>query len=403
MWLIGFFLHEMAFGLLSIFLPLYIAGLVGGTAGLVYLGVMIAVAAFLTVPFSFFWGYLCDRTGRYKFFILLSFSSLTILLYLFASTPNPAANIPSLIILYAVMAVAHAAHEPPKNVLIAESFSRQDWEKSFAWYELLTEFGWLIGLLLGFVVSNMGFTGWTILLFCSLLNLLAFVSSSIFVSDPPLIFERGLAGIERTLDFAQRGVGLALAHSSEQVVKEKLKIESLGAFCAGLILFSLATSMLFTPLPIFFSKDLSLAQSLVFVMFVINSAGACTGYYIAKNRTEQGNPRAAVKTTSLTRAALILPLIALVYVIPSIKVLVTALVLILMGIAYALFITSTLSLSMEILPEGKAGLFNALVGLGGAAGSLIGPMIAANLSFQNVFVSSTIVFSLSFVAFKIFA
>jgi len=53
MWLLGFFLHEMAFGLLSIFLPLYITGAVGGT--LVDVGVMTSLATSLAIPFSFFW------------------------------------------------------------------------------------------------------------------------------------------------------------------------------------------------------------------------------------------------------------------------------------------------------------------------------------------------------------
>ncbi|MEM0313017.1 MAG: hypothetical protein QXQ41_00485, partial [Candidatus Bathyarchaeia archaeon] len=102
MWRLGFVFHEMAFGLLSVFLPLYIIA-IGGS--LVDIGVMSAVALFLAIPASFFWGYICDKTRYYKRFILLSFLSSAIILYLFTFT----LNVGLLIILYVVMSVLHVA------------------------------------------------------------------------------------------------------------------------------------------------------------------------------------------------------------------------------------------------------------------------------------------------------
>jgi len=397
-WLLGFFLHEMAFGLLSIFLPLYvISAVVSGT--LVDVGIMIALATFLAIPFSFFWGYLCDKTGRYKAFVLLSFSLIGVLLYFFSSTTD----IALLIILYSTIAVVHVAHEAPKNVLIAESYSRHDWERSFASYELLTEFGWLIGILIGFFTALYGFSGSTILLLCSLLNIVAFFASAIFVADPPLILERGLAGMERTLNFAQRGITLMLRADEGQAVEGKLKGERVSAYYIGLILFSLATSMLFTPLPIFFSRDLALASSLVFAVFVMNSGGACMGYFFARSRTQQDSGRGMVKKSILSRGVLALLLsTAMLYVSVS-TTLIAVVILVLMGFAYALFLVATLSISMEVLPQGKAGLFNVLIGVGGAAGTLIGPLVAASFSFLHVFIASGTIFILSYLAFKIFA
>jgi MFS family permease len=400
-WLIGFFLHEMAFGLLSIFLPLYVTGtVVGGT--LVDVGVMISLATFLGIPFSFFWGYLGDKIGHYKPFILVSFSAMTIFLYFFASTTS----IVLLILLYAVIAVFHVAHEAPKNVLIAESYSRHDWEKNFASYELLTEFGWLIGLVLGFLMSLYGWNGSLILLFCCFLNLAAFLTSAIFVVDPPLIFERGLAGMERTLNFAWQGVTLVLKTEEGEAVERDLKGEKASAYYAGLILFSLATSMLFTPLPVFFSKDLALSSSIVFAVFIMNSAGACMGYFFVKNRIQPSSGRGAVKKTALARAVLTLLLVAAI-VSASISTKIFGVgVLVLMGFAYAVFLINTLSISMELLPQGRSGLFNVLVGVGGALGCLVGPLLAGasgTSGFLYVFLISGAVFILSYLAFKIFA
>src|SRR3972149_2981575 len=106
MWRLGFFFHEMAFGLLSVFIPLYVVTpAVGGS--LVDIGIMTSLALFLSIPASFFWGYICDKTRRYKLYILLSFISAAIILYLFTF----ATNVVVFIILYVVMSMLHVAHE----------------------------------------------------------------------------------------------------------------------------------------------------------------------------------------------------------------------------------------------------------------------------------------------------
>jgi predicted MFS family arabinose efflux permease len=76
--------------------------------------------------------------------------------------------------------------------------------------------------------------------------------------------------------------------------------------------------------------------------------------------------------------------------------------LVLMGFAYSVFLISTLSISMEVLPQGKAGLFNVLIGVGGAVGCLIGPLIANSYGFLYVFLMASIIFFLSHFAFRIF-
>jgi len=394
MWFIGFLFHEMAFGLLSVFLPLYITGHLGGS--LTDVGIVIAVANFVAVPFSFFWGYLCDKTRRYRFYILLSFSALAILLYLFSLT----GVIAILIALYTAIAVFHVAHEAPKNVLISEYYSRTEWEGSFASYEALTEFGWLSGLLLGFLLSAYGFSGASLIFLCSLLNLVAFVVSLFLVRDPLLVFERKLVAIERAVDFAHRGFSFVSKALDGMRIKENLRNESVSIFCAGLLLFSLATSMLFTPLPVFFSRGLGVSQSLVFGIFVFNRFGTFLGYVLAGRRAQQLNGRSVVKRANLVRGILSLLLISTIVWFSVFTLSLAAIALMVMGVAYGLFLISTLSLSMELIPEGKAGAFNALVGLGGALGCLLGTYTAENYGFLILFLVASIGFFLSYIAFQ---
>ena len=153
MWRSGFFFHDMAFGLLTVFIPLYVVtsqdtSVLGGP--LLALGVMTCIAIFCSIPASFLWGYLCDKTRHYKAFILLSFASIAAILFLM--TLPFSQNIIVFVILYVAMQMLHVAHESPKNVLVTEHYSRNEWERSFGFYEGLTEIGFIIGLGVGMVM-----------------------------------------------------------------------------------------------------------------------------------------------------------------------------------------------------------------------------------------------------------
>jgi len=393
MWRLGFFFHETAFGLLSVFIPLYVVTL-GGS--LFDIGIMTSVALFSAIPASLFWGYICDRTRRYKLYILLSFISAAIFLYLFTFTTS----ISLFTILYVIMAALHVAHEAPKNILIAEHYSREDWEKSYASYEGFTEIGWLLGLLLGFLVSILGFNSNSTLLLCSGLNLIAFILSIFLVTDPMLIFERRLVSIEKKIDYTSRGVWAASKVLDGTPLREKFRGESFLAFAVGIVLFSLASSIFFTPLPIFFSQQLALPTSMVFVIYMLNSGGAVAGYFFARNRTISTEEKVQMRRTVLFRSALVLLLAALIQVAVY-RTLFAGAILVLMGFAYALYYVFMISLSMELIPAGRTGIFDVLVSLGAAFGSFLGPLLAETLGFLPQFLIASAIFFLAYVALRI--
>ena len=120
MWWLSFALHDMAFGLLSVFLPLYVLS-IGGS--LLDVGLLTSLSILASVPADLFWGRVSDRVRRYKPFIALSFLFLAIMLYALSFVRD----VKLLIALYAVMGVLHSAHESPKNILLAEMFSHEEW------------------------------------------------------------------------------------------------------------------------------------------------------------------------------------------------------------------------------------------------------------------------------------
>lgn len=392
-WLIGFVFYKVAFGLLSVLLPLYITQTSQGNV--VVWGIFTATATFLAIPFAFLWGYLCDATQRYRLFILMSFAAVTVLLYAFTLTTD----LFMLGILYALIIIFEVAHEPSKNVLIAETYSHSEWKKGFASYEGWTEFGWVIGLLLGFVLATLNLGNTTMLLISVFFNSAAFLASAIFVVDPALIFERGLVSMEKSISVVQRGAVLLSKADSEPNALSEFKQENASALCVGLVLFALATSMFFTPLPIFFARSLALQTNTIFILFVLNSSSCFLGYTLVKRKTDLLLGSQSIKRIALLRSGLvILPILAaLTSFYGALALSIT--VLVGMGFVFAFYSISVLSLSMEVIPQGRAGLFTALVGTGSAIGCLLGPLIAGNLGFQYTFITSAACFLLSFVAF----
>jgi MFS family permease len=392
MWQLGFFFHEMAFGLLSIFLPLYIVS-IGGS--LLDIGLMASVATLSAIPASFLWGYICDKTRRYKRYILISFFISSTLLYFFTITRD----IDLLMTLYVVMAVFHVAHEPPKNVLIAELYSRKEWEKSFAFYEGFTEVGWLIGLVMGVFVSFLVFNSTITLLICSSLNFLAFLLSLFLLSDPLIIFERRLVHIKKGIDFTCRSITIASKLLDGFLTTKSLVKENLALFCSGLVFFAFATSTLFTPLPIFLSQKLGLATSMVYAVYVLNSGAGAVGYFLLDKRLKLHEEKTHLQRVLLLRSTL--AFLLAIFAIGIQAVFPFALILVLMGFTYALYHVCVLSLSMELIPAGKAGLFDAFVGLGSASGAYLGPYIAQTFSFTYTFIISGVAFLLAYVPLRL--
>jgi len=393
----GFVFHKISFGLLSVLLPLYITQAISG-GNLPVWGLIASVATFVAIPFSFLWGYLCDATQRYRFFILLSFAAVTSLLYLFALTTD----LLLLGIVYVFIVVFQVAYEPSKNVLIAENYSHRDWKRGFASYSALTQVGWVAGLFLGFLLTLWGFTSATLLTICIALSFASFILSAIFVNDPALTFERGLVTIDRSFSLVQRGVELLARLNFDQYDSGELNREKVYALCFGLMLFSLATSMFFTPLPIFFAQSLALPTSTIFALFLINSLGCLIGYVLTQRNHNNITETSITTTVALLRGILVFSLLFVGFFSLTWAMVLSIIILVLNGFVYAFYSVSVLSLSMEVITRGKTGIFTALLGAGSGIGCLTGPVIAENFGFSYTFIASATCFILSFAVFKIF-
>jgi heme O synthase-like polyprenyltransferase len=236
---------------------------------------------------------------------------------------------------------------------------------------------------------------------CSGLNLAAFALSIFLIADPLLIFERRLVSIEKKIDYAYRGVGVASQILDGYSPTDKLKKESFLAFGLALVFFSLASNVFLTPLPIFFAQKLALPTSMIYIIYMLNSGGAILGYSVIRRTSTFTNSKTQIRRTVLLRTALIFLLVAAIQIAFA-TTFFAALFMVLFNLAYAVYYILTISLSMELIPEGKAGIFDVLIGLGAASGSFLGPFLAQMLGFLPQFLIASAIFLLAFAILKIF-
>jgi predicted MFS family arabinose efflux permease len=321
-----------------------------------------------------------------------------------------AQNIISFVVLYVVMQMLHVSHEAPKNVLVAEHYCRNDWEKAYGFYEGLTEVGFIVGLAIGFGLSVGLFSfaasysaaqlATFILYLCSGLSVVALIISIVLIADPLMIFERRLVGIERNVDFTCRGVDAASRVLAGGRWDGSLRQDNFKVFAFAIVMFALATSIFFTPLPVFLSQGLQLPDSMVYVAYIFNSIGATFGYFYMSRSARNMNIRKQMPRFVILRSILIFSLIGVIQLVlfPTVM---TFLLLIIIGFAYAMYYIMMISISMELIPEGKSGFFDGLVGLGTACGSFLGPYLAETYQYIPTFAVAAILFLIAFITIKI--
>ena len=401
MWRFGFIFHEMAFGLLTVFIPLYVAvfqdtSLLGGP--LLALGVMTSIAIFCSIPASYLWGYLCDRTRHYKVFILLSFSSIAIILFLMALPFTQ--NLIVFVILYIVMQIFHVAHESPKNVLVTEHYSRCDWESSFGFYEGITEIGFIIGLIAGMFLFSFGLMSSYFFYLCSALSVISFILAAALIADPLAVFERRLVGIEKKLDFTYRGIEGSSKLMDGLRWNGPIKQDGFFGFAITIVLFSLATSLFFTPLPLYLKELFNGQDQFVYMAYMLNSIGAIVGYFLIRRSARSMDIKKQMPRFILLRCFLVFILVAVISfaIFPTVL---TGVLLLCLGFVYAMYFILMISLSMELIPEGKSGLFDGMVSLGLAVGAFLGPFLAHYLHYLPTFIITAVIFLLAYLTLKI--
>ncbi|MCX8176646.1 MAG: hypothetical protein N3E48_05415, partial [Candidatus Bathyarchaeota archaeon] len=230
-----------------------------------------------------------------------------------------------------------------------------------------------------------------------------FILSLLLVQDPAWMVERKFVRLERVVGFIHRAsfiIGWEDRLKS-QFIRRFVGVESSPTlFCLGVLMFSFATQMTFTPLPVFF-LGVGVPSTLIFFIFLFNSLGSLLGYIFCEGWIENNGERRAVQVSSFFRAFLFPLILVCAYLPYTASLTLGILTLALIGVFWSMFTISTNVLCMEIIPEGRVGFYTGVIELGSAAGMLVGGFVSMFLGFNLLFMLSGILFMLSFTIFRL--
>jgi predicted MFS family arabinose efflux permease len=222
------------------------------------------------------------------------------------------------------------------------------------------------------------------------------------IQDPFLMIERSIRKFKRFVSLAEQAYDLAYAPTSHMRMQARkmyfTRYPSPKHLILGVFLFPLASSMVFTSIPIFLSLKIGASSSLIFSILLIKSITILIGYTIIRNH-KQKEGLSLIRTASILRS--FFPILILVSgVLPfHISLTLSSLALAIAGFAWPYFSVPSMVLWMETAPKGTAGLYRACVTLGVALGSLFGGFIPSFYGYEALFVLSATVFWVSLFLF----
>jgi MFS family permease len=148
-WLYAWGLASLGLGGASLIVPLYVVELGGGPATL---GVLAAVAAAAGTPGALGVGWLADRTGRRRRYVLAAVGTVAV-----ALTAVPLLDsIAAVVVANAAVWLAFAAAVPVLTLLAVVDTPESAWSDRIARLNEVQGVGWALGLLVGFVVVLAG-------------------------------------------------------------------------------------------------------------------------------------------------------------------------------------------------------------------------------------------------------
>jgi MFS family permease len=181
-WIYSVLPINVALGPVGTFVQLYILELHGTV---IDIGLAITLFNAVSIPAAMIWGFATDRSHMRKPIIVASYLAVTgtLILFLFTRT------IYGVDILYAIFSLVSSAAATPLNLLIMETQQKPRWTSTFARFQAASSIGITIGLLLG--VSWADFLPLHLIVApLAALSLVSAVLSTLWITEPPFVFER---------------------------------------------------------------------------------------------------------------------------------------------------------------------------------------------------------------------
>lgn len=381
-WFIGYLFSNLAGGIISPLIPLFVVVYLG--LSVFYVGITTSIVSLASIPALIAWGNVSDSIKKRKIFILIGFvGSFAALIPI-----SLAVNLTVYLFIQITFQILAMASVPVSTLIIMENVEKSKWPGVMSRFNLIASLGTLIGLFVGTILLEFVGSSGKFLVFlyelASFVYLIAALFTFLFVPEPGKVLSRknlerihSVRIVERIRFFPSTiihfvGIGKGAG---------KLKTDMWAyLFCTCLLM--TAFQLYFVPFPVYIIEKLHGTSFTVFVMYLLNSffgtiAYRFTGRVVQKFGIKRVLAGALSTRVGLFSAMSVVPFIMFIHV----NFLYFALAFYgVMGGLWGFIGISEVSYISRIAEEhtkGKAiGYYNSLNGLGQIIGGVSSGVIA---------------------------
>lgn len=393
-WFISYLLSNMAAGITSPLIPLYVV--VYLHSNVLYVGLVSSLASAASVPALIFWGNVSDYARRRKIFILVGFfgSFFTLLQILVVR------DLSGYIIMLVSFQILAMAAVPVSTLIILETRQESEWPQVMSSFSMVSAIGTAAGLAGGsLIIVYWHYSGVlpAMYLIASIIYLAAAISALLMLPEPGRILlrtrlhnlfsyrivERGRHFPSYVLHIIPLGKNRGNTRSFSPVMWKYL-------FTTTFLMFGF--QIFFVPYPVFVIDLLHASETQVFVLYLLNSLLSMLTFRFAGNLVKRTGIRKTLSLGILPRIAIFIGASALP-LLAGLGTGVLVISIVVYGVLGALWslisigeVTSISKLAAKV-NRGKAiGYYNSLLGVGQIGGAGVSGFLAFKLGYTLDFV-----------------
>jgi MFS family permease len=387
---------SVATGPVGTMVQLYLIYLNGQSLGTIYGGLAAAIYNGISIPAALFWGVATDRLHKRKALVALSYALMAIALVSFFFDRTTLGTISR----YSIISFVSVASATPLNLLIMETEPKSKWATAFARLSMVSSIGNVAGLLLSTVWANF-FPNALVLLFVPM-GALAVASSALAmatIAEPSFVFERETVALRKPSFFSRLRanpvffIGIPSGSDFKRAFRglRSSLTSYVPLFYISTIIFYVSAGLFntsFVPAMHFFGMPDQLVFAVILAGLVIQTLAfqGASGFI----------GRRSLITTSIQGLLLrgwsyfAIGAAALIFSGPWFAAPAMILYPLAGGVAYAVYYTSSNTMMFNTV-HGKSagsalGVYSAMVGIAGMAGSLVSGFISVYQGYYATFV-----------------
>lgn len=397
-WFTGYFLSNLAGGLISPLIPLFVVVYLG--LSVFYVGLTTSIVSLASIPSLIAWGNVSDSVKKRKPFIMIGFvGSFVALIPIYLAT-----SLTTYMLLQVIFQVLAMAAVPVSTMIIIENVEKSKWPVIMSSFNLIASLGTLLGLLAGTLLMTIYSGSPAILVrlyeIASFIYLLAAIATHIMIPEPARAVQRSNLRTLHTVRMTERirFFPSAIIHfvGLTRGVRGAGLDRDIRTYLFSTFFLMTAFQLYFVPFPVFLLDYLKGADSTsIFVMYMMNSLLGTLAYRFTGPVITRFGVRNVLAGTLAIRAVLFSSMAAVPFFLSSnLPYLDMALVFYgVMGGLWGFIGISEVSYISRMAKEnakGKAiGYYNSLNGLGQIVGGIISGVLCLEFGYGVDFIAAS--------------